>query len=128
MATSSLPTNGTGYISFISPQALETAPVSVDTVKLLIQMDAAIYGVSKQEMDDVVSCESGYDQYALGDYVNGKPTSFGAVQIHNPLSKSPPISIYQAENIFFALAYLANGIKTGSDHWSCETKTGWNTS
>ena len=64
----------------------------------------------------VVTCESSWSAGATN--VSKKEQSYGLVQI-NRLAH-PSISIQQAEDPSFALNYLAKGLSTGSDHWTCQ--------
>jgi hypothetical protein len=97
-------------------------PVSTSTVKdTLIPFYANFYGISEEAMDRVVRCESRYQSWALNNNPP-KEYSVGLVQIN--LLAHPNIPAYQAYNAFFALDYLARGIKYGTDHWTCQTLMG----
>ena len=77
-------------------------------------MDAALYNVPTSTLDKVVSCESGYGEYQVGDH----GTSLGVAQIHLPAH--PDITAAQAYNPFFSIAYLASQISEGhGSQWTC---------
>ena len=118
MLGATLPTNGAGYIQFISPEALQDVPVSTSTVHdILIPMYAGLYNVPTTTLDKVVSCESGYGEYQEGDH----GTSFGLSQIHLPAH--PDITKQQAYNPFFSLNYMASEISKGhGSMWTCYQK------
>lgn len=115
----------------VSPEALLELPVSTSTIKNdLIPFYANFYGIPVQEIQDITKCESNYSEYQNGDYVDGLPTSFGVAQLHNPLSKVSKqypqgITIPEAYNAIFSLNYMAQSLKNGTDHWSCQKITGW---
>lgn len=83
----------------------------------VIQLKAEKYGVSTTIMHAVVNCESGYQQFAVGD----DGTSFGLVQIHQPAH--PQITKEQAFDVNFSLDFLASNLSKGKGNlWSCYKK------
>jgi hypothetical protein len=111
IATSSLPTDRP-YVQMISDDAVQTLPWSQDNILKAIDFYSQVYGVSSTTMRQIVHDESGFNQYAKGDFSKGAPTSFGLVQIHAPAHKD--ISISQMYSPFFALNYLASQLKAGN--------------
>ena len=101
-------------IRFISDEAVQNLPLSKDTLVRISDFYAMYHGVDATVMRKVVSCESGWNQYAIGD----KGHSRGLVQIYD--TYHPDISTQQAFNAFFSLNYLAENISKGKGHmWSC---------
>lgn len=101
------------------------APLPASSIRYLEQFYAIEYGLPAQEIEDIVSCESGGNQFAKGDYTNGIPTSFGLVQLHNLKDKG--LEQWQAYSPLFSLDYLAYHLSIGKGSmWSCYKKTGWN--
>jgi hypothetical protein len=95
-------------VQMVSVQALQEAPVSTSTVHdILIPFYANLYGVSTDTMDYIVSHESGYGEYQVGDH----GTSLGLVQIHLPAH--PNITAQEAYNPFYALNFLALSLRQG---------------
>lgn len=84
------------------------------------RFDASFWHVPYRQVDDIITCESGHQQYARGDH----DTSFGLVQIHDLGDKG--ITLAEAFSPLFSINYLAQHIAEGrANMWSCNRITGW---
>lgn len=80
----------------------------------LINKKAEEYGVSAKLITNIVSCESDFNQYALGD----GGYSRGLVQIH--AKYHPSITDNMAYDEEFAIDFLAKNLAEGKGNlWSC---------
>ena len=96
------------------PFVLTRPSLSKQGIKERIQFYADKYGVSAEVMEKVVSCESGYDPHALGDFSKSR----GLVQIHS--TYHPQITDEMAFDVDFSLDFLAKNLKAGNGNlWSC---------
>lgn len=85
----------------------------VEHIQSVIIETAEKYNVDKAVMFAIVESESSYNCKKAGDY----GTSFGCVQIHLP--DHPNVSRKQAENIYFAINFLAKNLALGKcSMWS----------
>lgn len=85
-----------------------------EEVKDLVDKYADKYGVSRNQMQFVVNCESSYNYKAIGD--NGR--SFGLSQIFSP--SHPEITKEQSFDADFALDFMAKNIANGNGNiWTC---------
>jgi hypothetical protein len=75
----------------------------------------AKYGVQVPLMKTVVTCESSWNRKAV--HISKWEESYGLVQIN--LKAHPTITVEQAEDPDFALTYLAKGLSTDPNAWSC---------
>ena len=105
-----------------SPQiALETpvvhqvkSPDPTPSQIALIKEKADEYNVSATLMTKIISCESGFNERALGD----SGYSRGLVQIHSKYH--PTITDEQAYDAEFAVNFLAEKLSEGDGHlWTC---------
>lgn len=85
---------------------------------LLANKVSAQYGVSAKEMKDVINCESSWNPLALKS--TNREFSVGLSQIN--LKAHPDITVAQAQSPEFALTYLAKGLSTSPNMWSCYTQ------
>lgn len=76
------------------------------------------YAVSLPLMKAVVTCESSFNPIAT--HISKREQSYGLSQI-NRLAH-PGVSIQQAEDPTYALTYLASGLKSNPQAWSCYSK------
>jgi hypothetical protein len=80
----------------------------------LIKSKSVEYGVSESLMTKIISCESGFNEYALGDFGQSR----GLVQIHKP--SHPTITDEQAYNAEFSVDFLADNLSQGKgEMWTC---------
>ena len=100
-----------GEVRHISSLGTKTPPRGLWTLTERIEHYAALYGVSAEEMTEVIDCESGGNPRALGD--SGK--SRGLVQINRDYH--PDISDNQAFDIDFSLDFLAENLAKGNGKW-----------
>ena len=105
---------GHPFVAFVSDEAVSTAPLSRETINILVDFYSAIYQVNPATTHKVIKCESAYNQYAVGD----KGHSRGLVQIYDKYH--PEISHAQAFSPMFAINYLTSEISKGRGNaWSC---------
>ena len=106
---------------YTSPIVLQDTVVDTSTIKnVLVPFYADYYGVSVAQLQNTIKCESGFNPTALGDH----GTSFGLAQLHYPASKG--ITLDEAYNPYFAIDYMARGLKYHTDTWSCTGILGYN--
>lgn len=80
----------------------------------LINSKAEQYNVSAEIMTKIISCESGFNENALGDYGQSR----GLVQIHKP--SHPTITDEQAYDAEFSVNFLAEKLSQGQGSlWTC---------
>lgn len=99
----------------VSDQALQDAPLSTSTIHdILIPFYAGMYDVSVNTMDKVVSCESAYGEYQIGDHGHSR----GLVQISDIYH--PEVTPQEAFNPMYALNFLATYLSEGKGkQWTC---------
>lgn len=86
------------------------------TVTELVGHYSSIYGVSAVQMTNTIQCESQFNENAVGDH----GTSFGLVQIHNPIAQG--VTIQEAKDKVFAIRFMAQAFAEGhQSRWSCYT-------
>lgn len=73
------------------------------------------YGIEIPLMKAVVRCESSWNAQAT--HISKWEESYGLVQLN--LKAHKDISIQEAENPTFALTYLAKGLSTDPNQWTC---------
>lgn len=84
------------------------------SISVIIAENAKRYGVAETTLKKVISCESSFNENAVGDFGN----SFGLVQIHLP--SHPYITKVQALNKEFAIDFLAKNLSLGKGKmWTC---------
>ncbi len=84
------------------------------TVTELISHYSVKYGVSEEKMTKTIQCESGFNEKAVGDGGH----SFGLSQINLP--SNPTVTVAQATNKVFAVAFMAQGFRDGNQNrWTC---------
>jgi soluble lytic murein transglycosylase-like protein len=76
---------------------------------------SAQYNVPMPLLKAVVACESSWNTKAK--HITSREQSYGLSQIN--LLAHPEISIAQAEDPQFSLTYLAKGLSTNPNAWSC---------
>lgn len=87
---------------------------SVEMYKTIIDSYATKYGVESDLLASIISCESGFNRYALGD----QGQSRGLSQIH--AIYHPEISDSEAYDPDFAIRFLAKSISEGKGRqWTC---------
>lgn len=100
-----------------SPMVASSTPISTD---VLIDRAAAKYGVSRERLTAVLSCESGLSASAVGDH----GTSFGIAQIHLPAH--PDISKSQALDAAWSIDWAAHQFSLGhASMWTCARQLGY---
>lgn len=86
------------------------------SVKAIVEHYSHVYGVSKVQMERIISCESGWNTNAHNP--KGED-SWGLVQINR--KAHPDISIEQATNPYFSIPFLAENLSKGKSRmWSCK--------
>jgi soluble lytic murein transglycosylase-like protein len=96
------------------PQVAFKVPEPTETQVALIKEKAEQYNVSAILMTKIISCESGFNERALGD----SGYSRGLVQIHSKYH--PTITDEQAYDAEFAVTFLAEKLSEGDGHlWTC---------
>jgi hypothetical protein len=78
------------------------------------------YGLTKKEttrMLAVINCESLWNVNSKGDYINGKPTSFGLAQFHNPAKWG--LTVKESYDPYIALDLMSSVWKERYSEWSC---------
>ena len=116
-------------MTVLFPTVTLTVPITpfVDTfstsdLMAIATSSAAKYHLTKKQtarMLAVVNCESGWVATSTGDYINGKPTSFGLAQFHNP--KKWGITKEQAFDPYISLDLMASVWSERYSEWSCYT-------
>lgn len=104
--------------SITTADSIDTPPSPKVQYQLLANSIATAYGVQIPLLRAVVNCESSFNPTAT--HISKREQSYGLVQI-NRLAH-PNISIQQAEDPTFALTYLAKGLKSNPQQWSCFSK------
>lgn len=93
--------------------AIDINPCDV-SVRECVDKYGELYKVSTSTINAVISCESRFNESAVGD--NGH--SLGLVQIHMP--SWPSISPKEAYNREFAIKFLVKNISAGNGRiWTC---------
>lgn len=106
-------------VATTTPPVVRTMPVVKTPVPsasqlALINKKAEEYNVSAEVMKKVISCESGYNPNALGDFGYSR----GLVQIHSKYH--PDVTDDMAYNEEFAIDFLAQKLSEGRGSlWSC---------
>lgn len=105
----------------ITKAALDDAPISTSTAKILIQKDAAKYGVSATKLYTTLQCESmgftafGQSLIPKAGGPNGREDSWGLAQIHLP--DHPAITRQEAMDPAWAIDWAAQEFALGNAHW-----------
>jgi len=112
-------------ILFIVTLILLSIPLLVksETITQIIAEKAHQYGVDPQLALYISYKESNWNPNAKGDYKNGKPTSFGIWQIHNPSQKG--LTITQSYDLIISTNWAMKTMaKEGCKQWStCQTSS-----
>lgn len=107
----------TGFDPSVLTVPIETVPI--ENPKEIAVRIATSYHLNVDKFLAVINCESEWNTTAKGDYRNGKPTSFGLAQLHNP-KRDWGITIEQAYVPEIALTLMAKAWNKGEAwRWSC---------
>jgi len=91
---------------------------TVEEMKNLATEKAKEHHLKVNRFLEVIDCESGWNPDAEGDFIKGKPTSFGLAQFHYP--ERWGLSTSSAKNPQIALETMAQAWEDDRySEWSC---------
>jgi hypothetical protein len=103
----------------LDTSVVHAAEFSKDDLKVLAVSIATAHGLDSKKFLDVIECESEWNSSAKGDYRNGRPTSFGIVQLRFP-ERDWGITKEQAMQPLRAMEIMATAWeKHLESKWSC---------
>lgn len=94
-----------------------------EELEALVDTYAEMYGVSADQMKNVIACESSWNTTIQSLHTNsgGREQSFGLVQIHLP--SHPSVTYEQAIDPVFAIEFMARAYSEGKQwQWTCHRK------
>lgn len=103
----------------LDTSVVHAAEFSKDDLKVLAVGIATAHNLDAKKFLDVIDCESRWNPSAKGDYRNGKPTSFGIVQLRFP-ERDWGMTKEEAMQPLRAMETMAIAWENGRQRkWSC---------
>lgn len=103
----------------LDPSVVHAGDFTKDDLKVMAVAIATEHNLNAEKFLKTIECESGWNPKAKGDYRNGKPTSFGLVQLRFP-ETDWGLTKAQAMQPLVAMTTMAEAWQKGlAKKWSC---------